>query len=408
MSAAKAFQFELGGLVRSVRSAPAGDRTPASPSMTTATISPCGVGDRRRRSHPFEREGVFVARNNASMKDVATLAGVSVGTVSNALNHPELVSEPARKRVQEAIEKLGWVRNESARQLRAGRSSSIGLVVMDIANPFFSDLTRGVEDVAAANGYSVILLNSAQLQEREDAHLELLKQLRVQGLVLAPISELPSRSGVFRNDVPVVLADRAMNARDHCTVSVDDFTGGSLAAQHLLEQGHRRLAVVGGRGVIPQVRERRDGAGRAVLLHREATMQVISTDMLDVAAGRAVADTIAAMPVDERPTGIFAVNDLVSIGLLQGMVTSGIRVPEEVAIIGYDDIGFAAAAAVPLSSVRQPRADLGRRATELLLAEIDSIDSGEPHVHEQAVFTPELVVRASSGRPWPAPARHGV
>ena len=350
----------------------------------------------------------MVTRNAASMKDVATLAGVSVGTVSNALNHPELVSDSARQRVQDAIGKLGWVRNESARQLRAGRSSSIGLVVMDIANPFFSDMARGVEDVAAGRGYSVILLNSAQLQEREDAHLDLLQQLRVQGLVLAPISELPSRSAVFHHDVPVVLADRALHVRDRCTVSVDDFTGGMLAATHLLEQGHTQLAVVGGTGVIPQVRERRYGASRAVLLHREATMVVISTDTLDVAAGRAVADSIAAMPVDVRPTGVFAVNDLLSIGLLQGMVINGIRVPEEVAIIGYDDIGFAAAAAVPLSSIRQPRADLGRRATELLLAEIDSVDSGEPHVHEQAVFTPELVVRASSSLPRSAQVRPAV
>ena len=336
-------------------------------------------------------------RPSVSMKDVAALAQVSIGTISNVLNKPELVAPETRRRVLEAIDKLGWVRNESARQLRAGRSASIGLVVMDIANPFFSDLARGVEEVAAAAGYSVLLCDSAQDPARERAALELYQQLRVRGVILAPTSHSPYGELARLLDIPVVLADRSTAYDDACTVSVDDFVGGQLAASHLLERGHRRLAAVGGTADIPQVRERRDGAGRAMVLGSPAaTLLTLSTERLDIAAGRTAADVIVAMPDDERPTGVFALNDLVAIGLLQGLVAHKIAVPDEISIVGYDDIEFAAAAAVPLSSVSQPRGELGRRAAELLLNEIQALESGEPHRHVQERFTPALVVRSSS------------
>lgn len=336
-------------------------------------------------------------RPSVSMKDVAALAQVSVGTISNVLNKPDLVAPETRRRVQEAIDKLGWVRNESARQLRAGHSASIGLVVMDIANPFFSELARGVGEVAAAVGCSVLLSDSAHDPAREQAALELYQQLRVRGVILAPTSTSPGGDLARRLDMPVVLADRFTAYHDACTVSVDDFVGGRLAAEHLLERGHQRIAAVGGTADIAQVRERRDGASRAVLLGNPmATLLTLSTERLDIEAGRSAAISIVAMPEDERPTGVFALNDLVAIGLLQGLVTHHIAVPDEISIVGYDDIEFAAAAVVPLSSVSQPKVDLGRRAAELLFSEIQAIEGGEPHQHIQERFTPSLVVRSSS------------
>jgi len=336
-------------------------------------------------------------RPSVSMKDVAALAQVSVGTISNVLNKPDLVAPDTRDRVLQAIEKLGWVRNESARQLRAGHSASIGLVVMDIANPFFSDLARGVGEVAAAAGCSVLLSDSAHDPARERSALDLYQQLRVRGVIIAPTSNNPDGDLARRLDMPVVLADRFTAYHDACTVSVDDFVGGQLAAEHLLERGHRRLAAIGGTANIAQVRERRDGASRAVLLgNPEATLLTISTERLDIEAGRSAALDIVAMPERERPTGVFALNDLVAIGLLQGLVTHQIAVPDEISIIGYDDIEFAAAAAVPLSSISQPRIELGRRAAELLFTEIEAQESGAPHQHIQERFTPALVARTSS------------
>ena len=338
-----------------------------------------------------------MAGRHSSMKDVALLAGVSIGTVSNVLNRPDQVTDATRQRVLDAIAKLGWVRNETARQLRAGRSHSIGLVVMDVANPFFTDVTRGVEEVAEKAGYTVLLGNSGLSHDRERRHIEQFGQQRVCGVVLAPIGDDLRTEAIQRFGIPVVVADRHANTSTHCTVSVDDFAGGQLAANHLLVQGHRRIAVVGGTSELRQVRDRREGAARAMLLgSREAILLTISTPTLDIAGGRVAAQAIAAMAPQEQPTGVFAMNDLVAIGLLQGLVTRAIRVPEDVAIVGYDDIEYAAAAAVPLSSIRQPRAELGRRAAELLIAEIRAADSNEEHRHEQVVFDPELVIRKSS------------
>jgi len=339
-------------------------------------------------------------RSTVSMKDVAALARVSVMTVSNVLNKPEVVSPETRRRVLEAIDKLGWVRNESARQLRAGRSASIGLVVRDITNPFFSDLARGVEQVAAAAGYSVLLSDSARDPARERAAVELYQQLRARGVIIAPVAHSPDREFARRLDMPVVLANRATDYRGACIVSVDNVAGGQLATAHLLESGHRRLAALGGTADIPQIRDRRDGATRAMLLGDPAArMLTISTERLDIATGRSAATTIVAMAADERPTGVFALNDLVAIGLLQGLVAAKVAVPEDICIVGYDDIEFAGAAAVPLSSISQPRAELGRRAAELLLEEIQAADIGAGHRHRQELFTPALVVRSSSMKP---------
>jgi LacI family transcriptional regulator len=332
------------------------------------------------------------------MKDVAALAGVSIGTVSNVLNSPAMVSAPTRERVEEAITKLAWVRNESARQLRAGKSMSIGMVVMDIANPFFTDVVGGVEDCVLGMGLAVQLGNSAGQVNREGSHLMLFEQQRVRGVLLAPIGGVgPQLAQLHRRGIPVVIVDRAADDLDCCSVTVDDVEGGRLALAHLIDQGHTRIAFVGGRSTLQQVRDRRFGAQLAVSQRAEsAELLVVSTPGLDTAGGVTAAEEIAAMPDNERPTAAFAANDLVAIGLLQGFVTGGLRVPEDIAIIGYDDISFAAAAAVPLSSIRQPRYALGQRAAELLLEEISALETDRPHEHQHVRFTPDLVARRST------------
>ena len=335
---------------------------------------------------------------NASMKDVAALAGVSIGTVSNVLNTPQLVAAPTRERVEEAISTLGWVRNESARQLRAGKSTSVGMVVMDIGNPFFTDVLGGVEDCVHDLGYSVQLGNSAGQVSREATHVTMFEQQRVRGVLLAPIGTVGRQLvQLHRRGIPVVVVDRAAGDLDCCSVSVDDVEGGRLAVDHLIKQGHRRIAFVGGRSGLQQVRDRRQGAEFAASKSPDAVeLLTISTPELDTAGGVAAAEEITAMSELERPTATFAANDLIAIGLLQGFVTHGLRVPEDIAIIGYDDILFAQAAAVPLSSIRQPRHALGRRAAELLFEEISALDSDRGHQHQHVRFIPELVARRST------------
>lgn len=351
---------------------------------------------------------------NAGIKDVAAEAGVSVGTVSNVLNRPDVVAAATRGRVLAAIARLGFVRNESARQLRAGRSRTLGLVVLDVANPFFTDVAQGAEAVADANGVMLMLCNSGQDAARELRQLDMLQQQRVLGVLITPVDlESSGRlDDMVRGGIPVVLVDRASDGT-RCSVAVDDVLGGRLAATHLLEQGHLRIAFVGGPSSIRQVAERQEGAEKALAdaaSHRPLT--VVQSAGLSVAAGREAAGRIISMPASQRPTAVFCANDLLALGLLQEMTRRSVRVPEDLALVGYDDIDFAAAAAVPLSSVRQPRDLLGRTAAELMLEEVND---GVDHQHRQVVFDPELVVRESSAlrrgrrrRSGPRTGRHPV
>lgn len=338
-----------------------------------------------------------------SIRDVAGRAGVSVGTVSNVLNRPELVTVATRDRVLAAITDLGFVRNESARHLRAGRSRILGLLVLDIANPFFTDVARGVEETASAAGLAVILCNSNDRPDREAAHLELLAEQRVQGVLLTPTTDWsPAIDALRARGTPVVLVDRRAPTPDQCSVGVDDVLGGRLAAEHLLERGHRRIVFIGGPSRLVQVQERQAGVLAAVI---EATgsrdaLRVFSPATLTVAGGREAAAQIIGLPASRRPTAAICANDLLALGVLQEMVRHRVQVPNDFAIVGYDDIDFAAAAAVPLTSVRKPRYELGRRAAELLLAEASDPD----HRHQQLVFEPTLVVRESTmGRRGPSP-----
>ena len=332
---------------------------------------------------------------SASVKDVAALAGVSVGTVSNVLNRPEKVSADVIARVQAAIDKLGFVRNDAARQLRAGRSRSIGLVVLDAANPFFTELARGAEDKAAAEHYTVLVGNSNEDAGREAAYLDLFEQQRVRGVLLSPVGDVIPRLEQLRGrGIPTVLVDRQTENLSFSSVAVDDLAGGQMAAAHLLSLGRRRIAFVGGPPGIRQVTDRLAGAQKAVYGVPGAALEVVGTESLTVLSGRAAGEAIRRRPTELRPDAIFAANDLLAVGILQGLMLMGdVKVPEEIALIGYDDIEFAAAAVVPLSSIRQPSVLIGATALELLLREASSEDGFMP---TQIVFPPELVIRAST------------
>ncbi|HTT51207.1 MAG TPA: substrate-binding domain-containing protein, partial [Streptosporangiaceae bacterium] len=223
---------------------------------------------------------------------------------------------------------------------------------------------------------------------------------RVQGILITPVAGADARlARLQRRGTPVVLVDSRSPSRGQCSVSVDDVLGGDLAVSHLLEAGHEQIAFVGGPLSIRQVTDRREGAIRALQRagRTEADLQMVETPALNVAAGQRAGATLAGLPPGSRPTAVFCANDLLALGVLQEMTTRRIRVPDRVAIVGYDDVDFAAAAAVPLSSVRQPRHQLGRAAAQLL---IEEALGGGTHRHRQVVFEPDLVVRASSqGRP---------
>jgi LacI family transcriptional regulator len=317
-----------------------------------------------------------------SMKDVAASAGVSLGTVSNVLNRPELVADETRQRVQDVIDDLGFVRNAFARQLRAGRSDVVGLIVFDIANPFFADVAKAAASSLQEAGLALVVCDSDRDEAKERQYLELLEEQRVHGILIAPtgVSSDHIRQ-VQQRGTPVVLVDRAGKLTYGSSVAVDDVAGGESVMRHLQTMGHDRIAFVGGPMWLPQVRDRHKG------LTRNGSVDVLETPGLGIEHGRDVAEALLRRSLRSRPTALACANDLLAIGVMQVLLERGVRVPQDIALVGYDDIEFAAASAVALSSVRQPRAELGRSAAEMLVA-------GKPH--RSALLRPSLVVRASS------------
>ena len=337
------------------------------------------------------------ARNGRrpSVKDVAERAQVSLGTISNVLNRPDRVSAGTRERVERAMVDLGFVLNDSARQLRMGRSNTFAYVMLDATNPFFTDVARGIELAAEKADLSLFLCNSDGRATRESAHLAHLQQQRVDGILITPVDpEAPELARIIAQGTPLVVVDRATTDRSLCSVTVDDRLGGRIAIEHLIDQGHTRVAFVGGPSTMGQVRDRYEGASEA---WQEAGLPAadllrVETETLSVAEGHVAGERLAGLPRSKRPSAVFCGNDLIALGLLQQVVSTGQRVPEDLAIVGYDDIAFAASAAVPLSSVRQPRQSLGRTAAELLIDEVNNPE----HEHRQVEFTPELIARTST------------
>lgn len=329
-----------------------------------------------------------------SLKDVANRAGVSSGTVSNVLNRPDRVKQGTVERVNRAIKELGYVPNAAARQLRAGQSTSVGLIVLDVGNPFFADLAKGAERRAAEAGLSILLANSDESAEREDRYLDLFETQRVAGVLISPVSDnLPRLHRLRERGIPVVLVDRGAAESDFPSVSVDDVAGGRMATRHLLELGRERIAFVGGPLRIRQIADRYRGACDAVEEAGHGSVEYIETSALTLDAGRAAGERLAVAARKGRFDAVFCANDLVALGLQQALLSGPdpISIPTQLALVGYDDISFAAAAVVPVTSVRQPRELIGSTAIELLLGAVAAGGGGR-----QVIFQPELVVRAST------------
>ncbi len=328
------------------------------------------------------------------MREVAAAASVSVGTVSNVLNAPDKVAPATVARVQAAIDQLGFVRNDAARQLKAGRSRSVGLVVLDIGNPFFTDIARAAERRAGEHNLTVLLGTSDDDGDRERAYIDAFDEQRVFGLLVSPVGEDLARLNALRErDTPVVLVDRDGSGTAFDSVAVDDVAGARLAVHHLCAIGRRRIAFVGGPATLRQIRDRRRGAADAVAETPGAQLEIIDTSAPSVLDGRAAGERLRDRAPEERPDAVFCANDLLAMGVLQALtLMGGVRVPQDIALVGYDDIDFARSAVVPLTSVRQPTAEIGTTAVDLLVEAAE----GRPGEPKHVVFQPELIVRDST------------
>ena len=339
-----------------------------------------------------------------SMSDVAALAGVALGTVSNALNHPEKVAEPTLRRIQSAIDELGFVRNDQARSLARGRSSTMGLIVTDIGNSFFVDIARGAEVGAQADGMSLLLANSDNDLAKEQTYLDLFEQSRFAGILLAPFEA--STEGLERikeRGQPLLLLNVATPAEKGCSVIVDNEYGGYIAARHLIDLGRTRLAFVGGPDRLAPLLARRLGVERAIAESNGAVaLEEIIVTAVNAPEGRAVADALIQRDPAERPDGIVAASDLLALGMIQTFQNI-IRVPDDIAIIGYDNNNAVWDSLIPISTIGQPGFEMGARGAELLA---DAIKNPATHRHQVLTLLPHLMARASSiGHLDPAPAQ---
>lgn len=335
-------------------------------------------------------------RKTATIGNVARLAGVSAGTVSNVLNRPSYVEPETRARVERAIQELGFTPSPGARRYRDGRVRSVGLVMADLEEPFFVDVALGAETRARESGVGTVICNSGNDPVREDHNLDLLVQQRVQGIVISAVDERSSRLQALRDrGVPMVFVDRVRRDRDATWVVVDDRYGGRLAAEHLLTRGHRRILFLGDPKVSPKVRARLTGARAVVAASAavDAAIELLALPPWALESGWEAGASIAARPRSERPTAVFCANDRVALGLVHALVRAGLRVPEDVAVIGYDDVSWAVASVVPITTIRQPLQVLGASAIDLLL---NLLDPAGAHEHEHRVLRPELVIRESA------------
>ncbi|SDR85383.1 LacI family DNA-binding transcriptional regulator [Microterricola viridarii] len=324
------------------------------------------------------------------LRDVAQHAGVSVGTVSNVLNDVPSVNAEIAHRVRGVIQELGYVPNSTARSLRTGQSNAIGFVFTDISNPFFTTLALGASAAAAESGYSLLFATSEDDEGGESKNLDVFERHRVAGVLVTPARSAPDTARLLAQGTKVVLVDR--HSDEHCSVFIDDTLGGALGAAHLIETGRRRILLVLGPDSIQQMRDREEGCREAVAAHPGVELRVLHEPTLSVAIGRSVGDAILAMPVEERPDAVFAGNDLVAIGLMQ-RVARVLDVPRDLAVLGYDDIDFAGASLIPISSIGQRAEHMGYVGARLL---IDELGAPAGHVHQAVGLTPALLAREST------------
>jgi LacI family transcriptional regulator len=331
----------------------------------------------------------------ASIRDVAKAAGVSLGTVSNAINRPEILAPRTLRKVQKVIEDMGFVPNASARNLRAGRNRVIGLVVPDISNPFFTDLARGVNNAAFAAKYVVILCNTDESSEKESQYLDVLSAQNVEGILITPARETTrALASVTEKGIRLALVDRPAHGLQACSVAVNDSYGGSLALTHLYELGHRSIVLLTGSGDIPQVADRNAGI-RETLNEIPAAdrPKIIELRLDSMSASNAYEVTRKKIDSEIDFTGMVCGNDLIALGAIRALREKNIAVPEDISVIGYDDIDFAVSANVPLTSISQPAYELGFAAAELIISECEN---PERHVHQRIEFQPRLIVRSST------------
>lgn len=327
-----------------------------------------------------------------TIREVAESAGVSYATVSHVINNTRLVSPETRQRVLAAMDSLNYRPNALARSLRQGKTNTIGLVLPDSANPFFAEISRGIEDQAFKKGYSVFLCNTETDVKRELFYVDVLSKKQVDGIIfVAAGDQADSVDFLLRRKMPLVMIDRDVPTVEADAVLTDHELGGFLATQHLLELGHTRIACIAGQSSITPSAARITGYRRAL-----AQAGIASDESLilrgDYHAQSGMDITHSILQMDPRPTAIFALNDLMALGALRALAEAGYSVPRDMAVVGYDDLEIARFTNPPLTTIAQPKKEIGTQAVDLLVDRV----SHRSRPPSRLILPPELIVRRST------------
>jgi LacI family transcriptional regulator len=328
-----------------------------------------------------------------TIRDVSKLAGVAPITVSRVVNDSGYVSQKTRQRVESAIEELGYVPNMLGPSLRFKQTMTLAVVITDITNPFWTTVTRGIEDVAQANGYSTILCNTDESEEKQEQYLQMLLRRRIDGILMVPASSSPDPIRLIkRQGIPIVVVDRQIPGVDVDIVRADSESGAYQLTQYLLSLGHRQITMLAGPKSTSTAIDRVNGFCRAM---NETGLNTCDTQVLWGAFTQESGYSMAkeALERTPRPTALFAANNFIAIGAMWAMREQGFRVPEDLALVAVDDIPPAFTIEPFLTVATQPAREMGHQAARLLL---DIIKKGADHQCQQIVLPTELIIRTSS------------
>ncbi|MDR2253362.1 MAG: LacI family transcriptional regulator [Bifidobacteriaceae bacterium] len=330
------------------------------------------------------------------IKDVANRAGVSTGTVSNVLNQPERVRDETAARVRRAIAELGFVRDANASSLASGRSHSVGLVVIQLANSLFVDAAQGAQAAAREAGFNLLIADSDDDYAFQSANVDAFNEARAAGLLLAPMQDSSEQVRRFiRRGRPVVLVNYDPGDASSCCVIVDNEQAGYLAARHLAERGCAKIAFLYVDDSMQPVVLRRKGVRRAMAeLAGRVVYEEIAAPSLAQAEGAAAARAICGRGPTTRPDGLIAVTDTLAVGVINELISRGVCVPGDIAVMGCDDNRLAPDCPITVSSVRMRGHEMGAAAMRLLIDEVKPT-SGK-HVHQRVVLEPVVVARMST------------